>query len=55
MLGRHVRRACQGDASWIDNDQPGALAQPLLHARSEDRMCIGRVGANEQDEISVLD
>ena len=32
-----------------------ALAQPLLHARSEDRMPVGRVGADHQDHVGLLD
>jgi hypothetical protein len=47
MRGFHVRRAHQIDAAGIDHDQPGALAQALLHARGEHRMGVGRIGADQ--------
>ena len=30
-------------------------AQPLLHARGEDRMGVGRIGADDQDDVGLLD
>ena len=39
----------------IEDDQPGALAQPLLHARGEHRVAIGRVGADDHDHVGLLD
>ena len=42
-------------APGIDHDQPGAGAQPLLHARGKHRVRVGRVGADDQDDVGVLD
>ena len=42
MLRLDVGRAHDVDAARIDDDELGALAQALLHARGEDRMAIGR-------------
>ena len=42
-------------AARIDHDQLGALAQPLLQARGEHRMGGGRVGADDHDDVGVLD
>ena len=50
-----VRHAHHVDAARIDDDQLGALAQPLLHARGEHRMGVGRVGADDQDDVGMLD
>jgi hypothetical protein len=55
IVGLHMRRAHQIDPPRIDHDQPRALAQPLLHARGEDRMRVGRVGADHQDHVALLD
>ena len=48
------------DAARIDDDQPGArlaglAAQALLHARGEDRMAVGRIGADDEDDVAVFD
>src|SRR5208283_4405596 len=32
-----------------------AVAQPRLHARAEDRMCIGRIGADHDDDVGLVD
>ena len=50
-----MRRAHQIDAARIDDDQLRALAQPLLHARGEDRMRVGRIGADHHDDIGLVD
>ena len=44
-----MRRAHEIDAARIDDDQLRSLAQPLLHARSEHRMRVGRIGADHDD------
>jgi hypothetical protein len=44
-------RADDIGAARIDDDQLGALAQPLLQARGKDRMAIGRVGADDDHDI----
>ena len=48
VLGAHVRRVDQIDAPRIDDHQPGALAQPALHARGDAgaaAACGARAGA----------
>jgi hypothetical protein len=55
MLCLHMRHAHQVDAARIDDNQFGALAQPLLHARREHRMPIGRIGADQHHHVRLLD
>lgn len=54
VRGLHVRGAHEVDAARVDDDQPGALTQPFLHAAGEHRMPVGRVGADYHDDIGVL-
>ena len=54
IRGFDVWRANQVDAPRIDDDQFRALADCLLHLRSEHRVTIGRVGADQQDDIGFL-
>ncbi len=51
----HMRRFHHLGAAWIDHDQLGALAQPLLQPRGEHRMSRRRIGADDQDDVGVLD
>ena len=44
----------QVDPARIDDDQPRALAQAPLHLRSEHRMRVGRIGADDHDHVGVL-
>ncbi len=53
MLRLDVGRAHDVDAARIDDDELGALAQALLHARGEDRMAIGRIGADHHDDVGL--
>jgi hypothetical protein len=53
--GFDMRRANEIDAAGIDDDELRALAQPLLHARGEDGVAVGRVGADQQNDIRLLD
>ena len=50
-----MRRAHQIDAARIDDDELGALAQPLLHLRGEHGMGVGRIGADDQDDVGLVD
>ena len=43
------------DPARVDDDQLGALAQPLLHPRGEDRVAVGRVGADHHHHVAILD
>ena len=55
IVGLDMRRAHKVDAARIDDDQLGAFAQALLHARSEHGVGVGRVGADDQDHIGLVD
>ncbi len=55
IIGLDMRRAHQVDAARIDDDQLGALAQTRLHARAENRVSVGRVGADDDDHIGFVD
>ncbi len=55
IVGLDMRHAHEVDAARVDHDQLGALTQPLLHARGEDGMGVGRVGADHQDHVALLD
>ena len=53
--GLDVRRAHEVDATRVDDDQLGAVAQPALHPRREHRVGIGGIGADQQDHVGLLD
>jgi len=53
--GLDVRHAHQIDAAWVDDDQLGALPQPLFQARPENRVSIRWVGADDDDHIALFD
>ena len=55
IIGLDMRRAHQVDAARIDDDQFGALAQPLLHARGEYGMRVGRITADDQNDVGLVD
>lgn len=55
IIGLHMRRLDEIDAARIDDDQFCALTEPLLEARAEHRMPVGRVGADDDDDIGMLD
>jgi hypothetical protein len=50
-----MRRFDEIDAAGIDDDQPRARAQPPLHPRGEDRMGVGRIGADHHDDVGLVD
>ena len=55
VIGRDVRRANKVDAARVDDDELGALAQPLLHSRGEHRMPVGGVRADHHDDVGLRD
>ena len=55
VIGLHVRGAHQVDAARVDHDELRAVAQAALHPRCEHRVGVGGVGADEQDEVGMLD
>jgi hypothetical protein len=55
ILRLDMRHAHDVGAPRIDHDQLGAGAQPLLHARGEDRVRVGRIGADDQDHVALVD
>ena len=50
-----MRRAHQLRAARIDDDELGALAQPLLDLRADDRMRVGRIAADDENDIGLVD
>ena len=55
VRGLDVRAADEVDAARVGHDEPGPLAQPPLHPRGEDRVRVGRVGADQQDHVGLVD
>ncbi len=56
IVGLDVR-AClhEVDAARVDDDELGALTQAPLHARGEDGVGVGRIGADHQDDVGLVD
>ncbi len=60
MLRLDMRRTHDVGAARVDNDQfctraSILAAQAALHSAGKDRMAVGRVRADNQDDIAVLD
>jgi len=55
MRRLHMGRTHEIDAARIDHDQLRPLAQALFHARGEHGMGVGRIGADQHDDIGLLD
>ena len=53
IVGLDVRALDQIDAARIDDDEAGAGAQALLQARGEDRMGVGRIGADHDHDVRL--
>ncbi len=50
-----VRAPHEIDAARIGDDQLRAFAQTSLEPRREHRMCVGRIGADHDDDVGVID
>ena len=50
-----MRRTDDVGAARVDDDQLRALAEPPLHPAGEDRMAVGRIGTNEDDDVRCHD
>ena len=50
-----MRASDEIDAARIDDDELRARAQALLQARGEDRMRVGRIGADDDDDVGLVD
>ena len=55
VICRDVRRANKVDATRVDDDEPGALAYPLLHSRGEHRMTVGGIRPDHHDHVGLRD
>ena len=53
VLPSAMRRLHHVDAPRINDNEPGPGAQPLLHARGEDRVAVGRIGADDDEGRAV--
>jgi hypothetical protein len=51
LLGRDVRRAHEVDAPRIGDDELGPLTQAPLHLRSEYRVAVGGVCADDENHV----
>ena len=48
-----MRRTNQPNFSWIDDHEVRAVTEPTLHLGSEDRMALGWVCPDNDENISV--
>ena len=55
IVGTYVRRIHEIDFARVDHDEPGALPDALFHARPENGVAVGRVGADDQNDIAFFD
>ena len=55
IVGLDVRALDQIDAARIDDDEARAGAQAFLEARRKDRMGVGRVGADHDHDVRLVD
>ena len=56
VVGRlDVRRADEVDPAGVGDDDPGPCAQPTLEPRREDRVRVGGVRADEEDDVGMVD
>ena len=51
----HISDSGQLGATWIDHDQPGALADQPFEARTDDRMGLGGIGTDQQDAVGPVE
>src|SRR5271168_2305028 len=54
MVRLDMRHADDINPAGIDYDQLRALAQPSLHARGEDGMRVGRIRADDEDHVRLV-
>ena len=54
-IGLDMRHLDEIDTARIDDDQPRAGAQPPFHARGENWMGVGRIGADDHDDVGFID
>ena len=55
MGGLDMGRLDEVDPAGVDHDEPCALAQALFQARGEDGVAVGRVGADDDDDVGLFD
>ena len=55
IVGLNMGRAHEIDTAWVEDDQLCALTQPLFHARGENWVTVGGVGADDHDHVGLLD
>ncbi len=55
MAGLDVRAAHEVDPARVDDDELGALTQSPLHPRREDRVAVGGVGPDDDDDVRLGD
>ena len=55
IVGLDMRALHEVDLPRIDDDEPRSCAQPLLEARGEDGVRVGRIGADDDDHVGLVD
>ena len=55
MLSLDMRRAHEVDAARIDDDEFRPVAQSPFHPRGKHGMRVGRIGADHEDDVALLD
>ena len=55
VVGLDMWRLDHIDPPGVGDDHLRALADALLHPGGEDRVAVGRVGADDQDDVGLLD
>src|SRR5512132_252877 len=51
----HIGDGSEFGASWINNDQPGALPNQPLQPCTDDGMCLCGIGANQQNAVGPVE
>ncbi len=55
-LKEQVRLRRRGGAARVDDDQPcGTRPDPVHHAQEQDRMAVGHVRADDEEELGVIE
>ncbi len=54
-LKEQVRLVRRGVAAWIDDDQLRARLHPVHHPQEQDRVAVGHVGADYEEQIGLVE
>ncbi len=54
-LQEQVGLVGSGIAPWIDHDQPGAGLEPVHQAQEQDRVTVGHVGTDHEEQLGLVE